>query len=234
MSTPKEEQAPVSLDTTTAVLIPPRSFFKATSIPSKRPPGWVCVRFVFTPTSEESLDDPQDLLIHYSDFFRGALTGSFKEAVESKISLPDERADVFEIFNHFIYTRSLADNEDHKIAWELLVETWFFGDQRLIPSLQYIAMDELTKKNNIEEETPTTQIKKFWNRTLPAAPLRKVILDLVVYKAAIDIIFYERWPQEALVDLIKTFYHKEDTAKRHSMPTRDKCYYHVHNEGQHC
>lgn len=47
----------------------------------------------------------KDLLCFYSDYFRAAFNGSFKEAIDGKLSLPNEKAELFDIVNYFVYTK---------------------------------------------------------------------------------------------------------------------------------
>ncbi|CAD0115154.1 unnamed protein product [Aureobasidium uvarum] len=173
----------------------------------------------------------KDLLTFYSDYFRGAFDGSFKEAAERKLSLPDERVDIFDIFNQFIYTRSL---DEHDLDCHELIELWLFGDKFLVPWIQNAAMDALEYLSI--NDCPGYEVRAIWKRTMPSAPLRKFILDLVVYRCDIDAVMdsAEVWSHQALVDLTKAFAHKEVTDHEGKLPDRDKCYYHVNAEGEKC
>ncbi|KEQ74392.1 hypothetical protein M436DRAFT_80821 [Aureobasidium namibiae CBS 147.97] len=177
----------------------------------------------------------KDLLRFYSDYFRGAFSGSFKEAIEGKVSLPEEREAVFDIFTQFLYSRLLADDRDEKISWATLVDVWLFGDKYLVPSLQNSAMDSLIKKIEVDHSVPTHQIKKIWEKTLPSSPLRRYLLEHTAYRLSASSfqMFENHWTREALVELVKTFFDKEDT-KKYVFPAREKCYYHIHKEGEKC
>lgn len=180
----------------------------------------------------------KDLLVFYSDYFRGAFNGTFKEATEGKVSLPDERKDDFEIFNQFIYSRSLADGEGHTLPWDQLIRVWLLGDKYLVPALQNSTMNSIRKKSDMENWVPTDKVKLIWKNTLPSSPLRKFILDQVVYEVDVDDLMSPGkellWTREALADVARAFYNKEATAGKHQKPWRGKCYYHVHNEGECC
>lgn len=177
----------------------------------------------------------KDLLIFYSDYFRAALNGSFKEAIEGKISLHGEREDVFDIFNQFVYSRVIADEQDHRFTWDLLVATWLFGDKYMVPTLQNIIMDAILEKNRLERAVPTVQISLIWEKTLPSSPLRRFILDQVVYmmKASKLRLYEQRWTREALFDLVEAYANKKVT-KKYTLPLQGKCHYHVHKEGEEC
>lgn len=185
----------------------------------------------------------KDLLIFHSDYFRGAFNGSFIEATTGKIPLTDERVDVFDVVNRFIYTRELSDEADHDMDWGLLVRVWLFGDKHLMPSLQNKVMDVLIRKNEKINIIPTLQLKLVYDNTVAGSPLRKLLVDLTAYKVGNMDRFMQRndedsrWPYKALSDLVKTITakNKEDIGF-HLLPEakRHKCYYHIHAYGEMC
>ncbi|KAH0341168.1 hypothetical protein KCU81_g6447, partial [Aureobasidium melanogenum] len=213
---------------------------RAVSCVSRRPPGssYKEVITVEVGPEKKAFVIHKNLLVFYSDYFRSAFNGSFKEATEGKISLPDESDDVFEIFNQFIYSRVLADGEGEKLTGDQLIKLWLFGDKYLVPVLQNVAMNSLKTKSDKENYIPTEKIKLIWENTLPNSPLRKLILDQVVYETDVDHFIHpgteELWTREALVDLARALFRKEKSTGKHLMPPRGRCHYHVHNKGEHC
>ncbi|THY77887.1 hypothetical protein D6C95_09884 [Aureobasidium pullulans] len=236
MSTPPTKE---ETDSSNANSAPPKTAAKAMSIPSRVPPG-TCFKGIVTVEvgpDKTAFKIHKDLLVFYSDYFRGAFNGSFQEAVEGKLSLPDECVDVFNAFNTFIYTRQFCSEGDSStVDSALLCRLWVFGDKYLAPSVQNGAIDLLTHKSYKEKKICTTDLHYIYDNTLPGSPLRKIVLDWVTYRADIDKFLapdmVERWSKDMLVDLVKLFYHKE--TKLAPMPTRDRCYYHVHPEGEKC
>ncbi|KAG9524966.1 hypothetical protein KCV07_g1424, partial [Aureobasidium melanogenum] len=217
---------------------------KAVSIPSKIPP-LSCFQGIVTVeigTEKKAFHIHKDLLTYYSDYFRGALNGSFVEATKGKISLVDERVDTFDVVNQFVYTRQLSDEADHDLNWELLIRVWIFGDKYLMPCLQNRAMNALIQKNREAKFVPTLQLKTIYENTLPGSPLRKLVVDLVTYKVGdMDEVMQRnddnRWPYEALVDLVKALgAKKKEYVGSFRLPeaNRHKCYYHVHQDGEQC
>ncbi|KAH0367800.1 hypothetical protein KCU65_g4458, partial [Aureobasidium melanogenum] len=218
---------------------------------SKRPPGQLtprgaCYQTLVTVevgSGKKKFVIHKDLLTFYSDYFRGAFNGSFKEAAEGKLSLLDEDVEVFDIFHKFLYTGSIGDGQGHNLRSDTLIKVWVFGDRFLIPCLQNSAIDALDTRLHIRHTIPTLSIKLIWENTLPNAPLRKYVLDVVVYTGdMIDILspdHEQQWPREALLDLARALSSKaviEQTLDSElcSMPKRPKCYYHVHAEGEKC
>jgi hypothetical protein len=192
-----------------------------------------------------------DLLCFYSDFFRAAFNGSFKEATERKIELPDVETDVFEAFQVWLYTRVLpeADTESKYIhpGWSLLIKLWIFGDKYQIPLLQNVAIDAMLDKVEKDKEVPTGMINYAYENTFLNSPLRKAVTDVMAYRAsmpdrqnAVDVesnclAVPDNWPVQACLDVIAEMsrgWLKKDT--RFKLPTREKCYYHVHADGEHC
>jgi len=174
----------------------------------------------------------KDLLTFYSDYFRAAFNGSFKEATENKIALHDECEDVFEIFSQFIYSRRLSDEEDQGLSFELLKRVWLFGDKYVVPSLQNVIMNALAEKSAKENSVPTAEIKDIWAKTLRSSPLRKWVLDEVVstMKVAEFRVLKNQWPREALFDLLEVY----EGFKKSKGPKRGKCHFHIHKEGEKC
>lgn len=50
---------------------------------------------------------PRELLTTVSPFFHAALTGAFAEGLSQTVKLPEDRADVFDYFLYWLYTRRL-------------------------------------------------------------------------------------------------------------------------------
>lgn len=96
------------------------------------------------------------LLTHYSDFFRAALNGKFKEAADKRITLADEDPVVFECFVHWLYHERFPDKvrdkkgelqawKDATGLWEadLLVNIYLMADKYSIKELGNEAINEL-------------------------------------------------------------------------------------------
>jgi hypothetical protein len=179
----------------------------------------------------------KDLLVFYSDYFRGAFNGSFSEATKGKISLADERVDVFNVVNQFVYTRQLSDKLDSDLEWEMLVRAWLFGDKYLMPSLQNRAMSVLIEKGAITLFVPTSCLELIYNNTLPGSVLRKFMVDTAAYTCDTSELVDDSWPREALVDLVKVVgAKKKEEIGDFRLPKANKgrCYYHVHADGENC
>lgn len=182
----------------------------------------------------------KDLLCFYSDYFRGALNGSFKEAIEGKISLPDANADLFYIVNGFLYTRELRQQNNRMnsdIDLVTLGQLWIFGDRYLMPFLQNTTMDAYIKRASMMNMvfSPRLMVRKY-EETSKGSQLRKFLVDWQAHRSTQSKWRLENWPQEALADLALVLSSmKPEHRGINKLPDdRDKCYYHVHAEGEHC
>jgi hypothetical protein len=194
----------------------------------------------------------KDLLCFYSDFFRAALNGSFKEAVERKIELPDVKIEVFETFQVWLYTQTLPKNEDEATevypAFARLIRLWIFGDKYQIPLLQNNAMDAMLAKVDEDQQVPTKVLNLAYENTVLNSPLRRAITDIMVYRSKMPgaddtdsikstcLATPDSWPKQACLDVIAEMSRAWETkAKRFDATTKkEKCHYHVHAKGDHC
>lgn len=186
----------------------------------------------------------KDLLCYYSDFFRGAFNGSFKEAEEKKLPLPDDHPYFFDIFNSFLYTNQLRDSEGTKdidLEWEDLIRLWVFGDEYLAPAFQNSVMDAMWAKSLQDDELPDlSNLKYIYEHTMPGSPLRRILTDWTAYWSRLEHDLLPQnlieWPKEALIDLILCMNGKKtENIGVFALPRgRTVCYYHLHNEGEKC
>ncbi|KAK6003341.1 hypothetical protein QM012_001186 [Aureobasidium pullulans] len=208
---------------------------RAVTTMSKRPPG-ACFQSLVTievGSKQKKFMIHKDLLTFYSDYFRAAFNSSFREATEGKLSLLDVDVDVeiFDIFHKFLYTGCLVDGQGHNLRTGQLVRLWLFGDKFIIPCFQNIVIDAMIQRLNIRRALPTDYVKLVWANTMPSA------LGCCCF--ILSSRHEKYWSFEALVDLAKALYtgdflEQTATGEYWTMPERDKCYYHVHVEGENC
>jgi hypothetical protein len=101
----------------------------------------------------------ESLLVTYSEFFRAALQGGFKEAHEKTVELEDEDSDIIELFVHWLYyqrfpDKNKGDDDDLLAKWTLnenedyqkidkLTQLYVFGDKYQVSKLQRDVIDEV-------------------------------------------------------------------------------------------
>lgn len=190
------------------------------------------------------------ILCFYSDFFRVAFNGSFKEANERTIELPEVEVDVFEASQVWLYTQSLPKNETASIKvypeWPLLVKLWIFGDGCQISLLQNNVIDAIIDKVAKDNTVPTNSLNLTYENTVSNSPLRKAITDIMTYRSKLPdgtpgyaesncLLHSDEWPKDACLDVMAEMSRAwRQRYVRGHFPQREKCYYHVHAKGEHC
>ncbi|CAN9306467.1 unnamed protein product [Alternaria sp. RS040] len=156
-----------------------------------------------------------DLLIHHSPFFRAALTGSFKEADEKLVTLPDTASNTFELFVHWLYYQRLPietdssellalyrDAEDDEVLYENLVSLYIFCDKYYVPGLKRECLDTLFYQ--ITENPYLSEFniirRTFNNLETNRDPLCRLLVDYYCYWASEDC-----WTLKEVQDLPSTF-----------------------------
>jgi hypothetical protein len=185
----------------------------------------------------------KDLLCYYSDFFRAAFDGSFREAFERKIELPDVETDVFEAFQFWLYTQGLPGNEfdpdEIHPEWSLLVKLWIFGDQHQTPLLQNHVLDVMWSKIT-DSGNPLFMIEYVYENTTSSSPLRKVVIDLMLHRAEMGQMPGEDFTlaDQACTDMMVAAINLGSGDRNQEYVNRrerfHRCHYHVHAEGEHC
>jgi hypothetical protein len=177
----------------------------------------------------------KDLLCFYSDYFRAAFHGSFKEAKERKIELPSVEEDIFENFQLWLYTRRLDFTE---LSFGTLVSLWIFGDQHEIPLLQNCVIDGLFEKQTKENQFDYSVATLVYDNTLPGSPLHRAITEIgASYVWDEDSESFPNpmhCPAEHLIDLIRAEARLPKDGEQYSLLARTKCFFHIHGKDEHC
>ncbi|KAF2642252.1 hypothetical protein P280DRAFT_540020 [Massarina eburnea CBS 473.64] len=129
----------------------------------------------------------EPLLIHYSDFFRAALTNGMKETEEKTVTLAKDNPKVFEIFVHWLYYQRFpnkAHHDDQELVNrykdpDVLIALYVFGDQYQARQLRNAALSALfyhTLKSDFY--LPYESSIRFAYRRLPTdSPLCRLLVD---------------------------------------------------------
>jgi hypothetical protein len=178
----------------------------------------------------------KDLLCFYSEYFRAAFQGSFKEATELKIELAQTTETVFEHFQVWLYTRRL-DSVDRQTS--TLVGLWVFGDQHQIPLLQNRVVDELFERRFKHNDFKVAVLPCVYANTLPGSVLRKAVIEIcsslrLEEDPQSSLNKSENWSVESLIDLVRAVHCRPKDAGKYSLPKRETCFFHVHGKDEHC
>ncbi|KAI9709172.1 MAG: hypothetical protein M1812_007757 [Candelaria pacifica] len=131
----------------------------------------------------------KELLCHYSSYFRAALMGSFREAAEGIVTLPDDEVEMFEYFMHWLYTKKLADEEADELPLgsNELIEIYLFADKRGVPSLMNKVVDMIMATVPFVGGVPAfNAVDLVYENTASNSLLRKLFVDLYAYDIDVD------------------------------------------------
>ncbi|KAI4760540.1 hypothetical protein E4T52_07564 [Aureobasidium sp. EXF-3400] len=178
----------------------------------------------------------KDLLYFYSDYFRAAFQGSFKEASECKLELAGVTVDIYEHFQVWLYTRRL---DPLVLDFRTIVKLWIFGDQHQIPLLQNCAIDGLFEKRVKQNMFETAVMSLAYDNTIPGSLLRKAVTEIQTSLALqvgpnSSLNETENWSVESLIDLVRAVESRPKDLAQYALPKRDKCFFHVHGKDEHC
>ncbi|KAK4540190.1 hypothetical protein LTR36_009688 [Oleoguttula mirabilis] len=143
----------------------------------------------------------------HSGFFRAATKSCYKEGKEGVIELPDEEVDVVEQFVKWLYTRQVDKPVEHHAAFLAMSKLWTFSDRRDVPLLANTMVDAMRDVIFRTRKLPTQALHYIYENTTPNSELRRFVIDLIARTASTDRIMTDenrdRWPQEALWDLVQ-------------------------------
>ncbi|KAL8917909.1 MAG: hypothetical protein Q9172_005640 [Xanthocarpia lactea] len=201
---------------------------------------------------EEPFHVSKELLSSNSPFFKAAFEGSFKEAAEKTIRLPEDDPNVFPDYLLWLYTGNLRSSEaDTAIQLDGHCHLYVLAEKYGSEVLQNLVIDKILghapspgelpdeKKDgddNKEGEPfvePTT-LHYVYGCTLPDSVLRTILVDILAWQVDFDSSpELVNAPQECLFDVVKT------CARRlpYEIPDEAKyacANYHIHKSSKRC
>ncbi|RDW92791.1 BTB/POZ domain-containing protein [Aspergillus mulundensis] len=137
----------------------------------------------------------QTFLIHetparkVSDFFDKALSGPWKESKERTVELPEVDPDVFALFVHWFYFKSLPVGHDDigaekDMEYMELAKTYVLGDMLVSSALKNAAIDAIVEKSLTPKADENTyypsieEIQYIYSNTVDGADIRRLMVDL--------------------------------------------------------
>ena len=147
----------------------------------------------------------KELICYHSDFFRATLDGSFNEAENNVVDLPEDDVEVFKDFETWLYTKKLLNVKKVTQKSLHLIKVFIFADKIRVLGLKNATLDKLrmrATKDHIAPATPDA-IHYAWENTAAGSPLRRLLTDIFAYNvkpesAEEDILAY---PIEFIADV---------------------------------
>ncbi|KAF2491102.1 hypothetical protein BU16DRAFT_143700 [Lophium mytilinum] len=137
------------------------------------------------------------LLVHYSEYFRAAFTGSFKEAEKKELTLDEVEERTFGFFMDWLYSKKLPEdcgsgerssiyppqpctcNEDE--GRYPLVKLYIFADRYQIPNFRKDVLDVIFQRYNRDDMFDlhsNVEVIEAFESLLPNSPLCRFYIDL--------------------------------------------------------
>lgn len=157
----------------------------------------------------------KNLLCNTAPYFKAALNGSFIEAQEQSIEMPEDDPTMFECFQVWIYTGSIvgANETKNDVETSILVKVYTFAERLDIVDLQNVAMNLLIDRIFDRSEIPIELIPFIYEHTCENSALRRMIVDISARNGKFDLPgWFEEskrpiYPNDFLCDLIFRLYH---------------------------
>ncbi|EAT87519.1 hypothetical protein HBI56_122580 [Parastagonospora nodorum] len=130
------------------------------------------------------------LLIHHSEYFRGALSGNFRETNDGVITLEDIATEYFDVFVDWLYEKEIPKIKPSALGKgqnSTLLRTYVLADRFMVFGLKNAILKFLFDMNEHGRMVPTyaTITYAFQNLT-EHDPLLQFIVDMFCVNNAID------------------------------------------------
>ncbi len=190
----------------------------------------------------------KNIVCQYSAFFKAACMGRFKEAETGKISLPDERADLFDLFVQWVYSQRPKQifTELASPVWTNLTGLYILADKLQVPVFKNALMDYILCKVHrsmmnvtlLEVDFPShSDISAAYENTPPTSPMRRFLAELFASSFLKDLpIKKDQVPKDYLYDLAIALRLGAEPAYGLPPVMYEVCRYHDHANGEnpHC
>lgn len=136
-------------------------------------------------------ENPKDFAIHesvikpVSEFVKLALEKDWKEAKERLIPLPEDRPEVFELLQNWLYTKNIPslDTKDavkDAAEYKMLIQAYILGDKFGITDFKDAIIDCIILKLRYTGRFDARLATFVYENTLDESPLRRLWQDIYV------------------------------------------------------
>ena len=180
---------------------------------------------------------PRELLTSVSPFFHACLTGTFAEGLSQVVKLPEDRADVFDYFLYWLYTRRLDHEAVDAVEPVKPAYFWLLHLYCLVDKLGVVACKNaiVEKVASLAEETnsvPTPTDTWIVFETFASQQqncMRRLVVDLFAWKRTDNLLdqHEDEWHPRFMRDLCVRM--KRENVRTGQKPwLEDICKYHEH------
>ena len=186
---------------------------------------------------------PRELLTAVSPFFNTALNGTFAEGLSQTIKLPEDRPDVWDYFQFWLYTRRLDHEavdaiDPVKPAYFWLLHLYCLVDKLGVSACKNAIVDKVAMlaedTNSVPTPTDTWIIFETFGTSRNDC-MRRLVVDLFAWKRTDNLLDQhpDEWHPRFMRDLAVRM-KIEDTRTTSRPWLRDTCRYHEHSKDERC
>ncbi|KAF2122115.1 hypothetical protein BDV96DRAFT_640180 [Lophiotrema nucula] len=129
----------------------------------------------------------KNLICNASPFFTNATKLEWAGSTSKPVELSDVLPEVFKIYMAFLYTKNLDGGHGPEYSWSLLTNAYVLGEIVMDPAFQQAIHNEMIRVTKNTKKFPSIQsINIIYNGTMPASPVRRLIVDLCASRANQD------------------------------------------------
>ncbi|KAL8770663.1 MAG: hypothetical protein Q9209_003731 [Squamulea sp. 1 TL-2023] len=178
------------------------------------------------------------LLSSKSPYFRAAFEGSFKEAVDKAIRLPEDDSKLFPYYVLWVYEKPLET--EHPISLDEYCRLYILADKLGSEQLRNLAIGNIRRQAFIDlmpMDLKSTTINCVYDTTLPDSPLRRILVDLLAWQFYSDDFDLADADPEYLLETLKACTDRLPSRLEGEVAPFDKSEcetYHVHRDGGSC
>lgn len=164
-----------------------------------------------------------------------------RKAKERVIRLPDDEVKVFTIYHMWLYfgyifTRSgdegkNASSTSSIAEWELLFDSYIFGEKIQDSNFKDALMDAIINKMNTIQKFPH-KVQKVYQNTPQNSPARRLLVEACLCYNNEELIRKAAGSAEYLQDVTLAFMNAKITKRDFTWPAEESCEYHEHAEGE--
>ena len=200
--------------------------------------------------TNEIFDVHENLLLRHSDFFKAALSGGWRERDERKVTLSEEKTEIFEIFSRFIYSGSIfshkegdeywANEKSLSHEWKRLQDCWNLGEKLQSTSFKDAIVDAIVAEYRTQLKVPLDIHNRIYASSHKKSKIRILLVDFAIHGwklSAFENLQQDRRQPDFIFDVAAALL----KIKKRGVNTKpaylgdETCTYHVHEaEGKAC
>lgn len=192
----------------------------------------------------------ETLATKFSKFFAAAARNGWKESLEKKVSLAEESAELFAIFETFVYTGKVsitraddvyidAEGDECDREFSRLEQAWILGERLQAGAFKDAIVDCLIYKVRLSDIVPIVLAKGVYAKSSCRSPMKDLLVEMAIWEwdeRAVAIAAREDTDRDFFVDMATRQAQLNDEGRQRPAPfsVGCTCRYHEHGDDEPC